>query len=91
MCRRLVETTFSQGLALLATALPMGERFRASPSVRGVSFQEVLGSRNRQSYYVSDSAVGCFDIHVLETLKVGVLRPSGIFPGLSFPPGRDIA
>lgn len=40
-----------------------------------MSFQEVLGSRHRQGYVTVD----CFDIHVLETLKVGVLRYSGIF------------
>lgn len=67
------------GSALGATPLPIGERFRASPLVWDALFQEVLGSRNRQSHYVSASAAGCFDVHVLETLKVGVLHASSIF------------
>lgn len=68
----LIRISSSHGSTMLSSFPVEGE---ALLLVRDVSFQEVLGSRHRQGYVTVD----CFDIRVLETLKVGVLRYSGIF------------
>lgn len=68
----LTRISSSHGPTMLSSFPVEGE---ALLLVWDVSFQEVLRSRHRQGYVTVD----CFDIRVLETLKVGVLRCSGIF------------